>query len=60
MYELHVPLVMMANRAIESGPGSGVTKNEIKNDLKVSNETTSLKRSFKQAIIFEFYIFFTY
>ena len=49
MYELHVPLVMMANRAIERGPGSGVTKNEIKNDLKVSNETRKFKISFMQA-----------
>ena len=43
MYELHVPLVMMANRAIERGPGSGVTKNEIKNDLKVSKEKRNSK-----------------
>ena len=35
MYELHVPLVMMANRAVERGPKSGISKNEIKKDLKV-------------------------
>ena len=42
MYELHVPLVMMANRAIERGPGSGVSKNEIKKDLKVSIDCNAI------------------
>jgi len=60
MYELHVPLVMMANRAIERGPGSGVTKHEIKNDLKAGlyNLRTSLdifkdepEGSFEQRIV---------
>ena len=59
MYELHVPLVMMANKAIERGPGSGVTKNEIKNDLKVSNETMKFKKSFKQAIEKVLYLLYT-
>ena len=35
MYELHVPLVVLSNRALQRGPQSGADPNEIKKDLKV-------------------------
>ena len=56
MYELHVPLVMMANRAIERGPGSGVTKNEIKNDLKVRKEKRNPKYLLSKLFELKIYI----
>jgi hypothetical protein len=38
MYELHLPLVMLANRVLQKGPGGGnVDKEEVKKNLKVSN-----------------------
>ena len=36
MYELHLPLVMLANRALQRGPSAGVSPEQIKADLKVS------------------------
>jgi hypothetical protein len=38
MYELHLPLVMLANRALQRGPGSGANPEQIKADLKVRHE----------------------
>lgn len=35
MYELHVPLVMLSNRALQRGPSSGEDPNVIKQNLKV-------------------------
>ena len=35
MYELHVPLVVLSNRAVQRGPKSGADPNEVKKDLKV-------------------------
>eukprot|EP00095_Tigriopus_kingsejongensis_P011042 maker-scaffold109_size355148-snap-gene-2.26 protein:Tk11042 transcript:maker-scaffold109_size355148-snap-gene-2.26-mRNA-1 annotation:"protein isoform a-like" len=35
MYELHLPLVMLANRALQRGPESGANPQEIKANLKV-------------------------
>ena len=35
MYELHVPLVVLSNRALQRGPQSGADPNDIKKDLKV-------------------------
>ena len=35
MYELHVPLVVLSNRALQRGPQSGADPKEIKKDLKV-------------------------
>jgi len=35
MYELHLPLVMLSNRALQKGPGSGSDPEKIKADLKV-------------------------
>jgi len=36
LYELHLPLVLMSNRALQRGPGSpGVNPANIKRDLKV-------------------------
>ena len=35
MYELHVPLVVLSNRALQRGPQSGADPEEIKKDLKV-------------------------
>ncbi|XP_059083864.1 SET domain-containing protein SmydA-8-like [Tigriopus californicus] len=34
MYELHLPLVMLANRALERGPNPGTDPKEIKKNLK--------------------------
>ena len=42
MYELHVPLVVLSNRALQRGPQSGADPKEIKKDLKVN--TTYDKR----------------
>ena len=36
MYELHLPLVMLANRALQRGPSAGVSPEQIKADLKVN------------------------
>ena len=48
MYELHVPLVMMANRAVERGPKSGTSKNEIKKEQtrKVSDTVFLISHNF--------------
>ena len=35
MYELHVPLVVLSNRALQRGPKSGADPDEIKKNLKV-------------------------
>jgi len=35
MYELHLPLVMLANRSLQRGPGGGANPDQIKADLKV-------------------------
>ncbi len=35
MYELHLPLVMLANRSLQRGPGGGANPEQIKADLKV-------------------------
>ena len=35
MYELHVPLVMLSNRALQRGPAGGEDPNVIKKNLKV-------------------------
>lgn len=36
LYELHLPLVMLANRQLQRGPGApGVNPTQIKADLKV-------------------------
>eukprot|EP00096_Caligus_rogercresseyi_P006994 TRINITY_DN2418_c0_g2_i1.p1 TRINITY_DN2418_c0_g2~~TRINITY_DN2418_c0_g2_i1.p1 ORF type:complete len:531 (+),score=146.39 TRINITY_DN2418_c0_g2_i1:103-1695(+) len=34
MYELHLPLVITANRSLQKGPNSGVDPKEIKNNLR--------------------------
>ena len=37
MYELHLPLVMLANRQLQKGPNTpGINRGEIKDNLKVS------------------------
>ena len=37
MYELHLPLLMLSNRALQKGPGSpGVNPGQIKSDLKAA------------------------
>ena len=37
MYELHLPLLMLSNRALQKGPGSpGVKPGQIKSDLKAA------------------------
>ena len=36
MYELHLPLVMLANRQLQKGPNTpGINRGEIKDNLKV-------------------------
>ena len=34
LYELHLPLVMSANRQLQRGPGGGADPKKIKSDLK--------------------------
>ena len=37
MYELHLPLVMLANRELQKGPNApGINREEIKDNLKAS------------------------
>ena len=37
MYELHLPLVMLANRELQKGPNTpGINREEIKDNLKAS------------------------
>ena len=37
MYELHLPLVMLANRQLQGGPNTpGINRGEIKDNLKAS------------------------
>jgi hypothetical protein len=40
MYEIHLPMVMLANRALQRGPGSGASPDQIKADLKVRQNKT--------------------
>ncbi|XP_023325963.1 histone-lysine N-methyltransferase ASHR1 [Eurytemora carolleeae] len=39
LYELHLPLVMLANRSLDKGPGSGVNPKSIKAGLKKGLES---------------------
>ena len=47
MYELHVPLVVLSNRALQRGPQSGADPKEIKKDLKVRSFITNDSRNLK-------------
>ena len=48
MYELHLPLVMLANRQLQKGPNTpGINRGEIKDNLKVS-EGQKIKIKFEQ------------